>query len=158
MTPVMTANEILVIGYGNALRSDDAAGPRVAESVEESRWSGVRGLACHQLTPELADAIASARAVIFVDASCVSASERVRVEPLEAGSQSETLAHTADPSSLLALARAAFGRCPPAWRVGIPAGNLDFGEGLSPRAELGVDRALDEIRRLCAALADARSD
>ncbi len=43
---------ILVIGYGNSLRSDDGVGPFVAEAVEALRLPGVHTLICQQLSPE----------------------------------------------------------------------------------------------------------
>jgi hydrogenase maturation protease len=62
---------ILVIGYGNSLRSDDEAGCRVADLVASWELPYVRSLTVHQLTPELAEPIAQSELTIFVDA-CVS--------------------------------------------------------------------------------------
>jgi len=62
---------ILVIGYGNSLRSDDGAGCRVADIVASWDLPYVRSLTVHQLTPELAEPIAQSDLTIFVDA-CVS--------------------------------------------------------------------------------------
>lgn len=60
---------ILVIGYGNTLRGDDAVGPLVAEQVAIWNWPDVRSLPVHQLTPELAAEIAQVEAVFFIDAA-----------------------------------------------------------------------------------------
>ena len=65
----------LVIGYGNELRGDDAAGPCVARGVADWGRPEVDGLAVHQLTPELAPALAGAEVVVFVDA-CADDEER----------------------------------------------------------------------------------
>ena len=55
----------LVIGYGNSLRGDDGAGPYAARLLQnmndEGGWDIV---ACHQLTPELAETISRASLVI----------------------------------------------------------------------------------------------
>src|ERR1043165_3956952 len=59
---------LLVIGYGNELRGDDAAGPEVARSIAELQLPGVEVLVRPILTPELADNVAQAATVIFVDA------------------------------------------------------------------------------------------
>jgi hydrogenase maturation protease len=61
---------VLIIGYGNSLRSDDAAGIKVAETIATWQLPHVRSLAVHQLTPELAAELAAVELVIFVDA-CV---------------------------------------------------------------------------------------
>ena len=78
----------LVIGYGNELRGDDAAGPRVAAAVEQWQIPDVRVLIRHQLTPELADPIASSGLVIFVDAA-LDAEGGVRVERMGGNPKSE---------------------------------------------------------------------
>ena len=76
--------DLLVIGYGNTLRSDDAVGPRVAEAVRELNLPGVRTLSCGLLTPELSDPISQARKVVFVDASMEEPAE-IRLRPDFAG-------------------------------------------------------------------------
>jgi hydrogenase maturation protease len=141
--------ELLVIGYGNSLRSDDGVGPRVAEAVEELHLPGVRTLVCQLLTPEYADAIASARRVIFVDAA-VDKTDGVHFRKLEPGETSQLMAHAADPRTMLALARDVFGRTPEAWWLTIPAIQMGFGTDYSPVTEAGFHTAVAEIKRLAA--------
>ena len=138
---------LLVIGYGNTLRSDDGVGAKVAAAVAELGLPGVAALVRHQLTPELAEPISEARAVVFVDAAA-DASTEVRLRPLEPAESAQLMAHAADPRSLLALAKQLFGRCPPAWWLTIPVENLEFGEELSPLTRRGHDTALEKIRAL----------
>ena len=78
----MQRDDFLIIGYGNTLRGDDGAGPRVAEAVAALNYPGVRTLVCPLLTPELADPISRAGAVLFVDAA-VDAPHEVRLRELE---------------------------------------------------------------------------
>jgi hydrogenase maturation protease len=138
---------ILVIGYGNELRSDDGVGLKAAAAIAGLQLPGVNTIACHQLMPELAEPIAAARAVIFVDAACDS-DNGVQVRMIEPLVTVRTLAHTGSPQSLLDLARELFGRCPPAWMISIPAFTFDFGEQLSPQAGKGLASAIEEIRKL----------
>ena len=138
---------LLVIGYGNELRRDDGVGPKVAALVAEWKLPGVQTLICHQLTPELAGPIASAKRVVFVDAS-VSGDDSVRVRDIEPGDNVQIITHAADPRSLLALAIQTFGSCPPASWLSIPVQDLDFGEELSPVARKGVEEALEKLRAL----------
>jgi hydrogenase maturation protease len=146
--PQETAStDFLVIGYGNTLRSDDGVGAKVAAAVAELALPGVVALVRHQLTPELAETISEARAVIFVDAA-VDASTEVQVRQLEPAKGSQLMAHAADPRSLLAFARQLFGRCPLAWWLTIPVENLEFGEELSPLARRGYETALEKIQTL----------
>jgi hydrogenase maturation protease len=139
----------LIIGYGNTLRSDDGAGPRVAETVAAMNLPGVRALACPQLTPELADPISRASAVLFVDAA-VDAPHKVRLRKLQPARSAQILAHAAAPAALLALARDVFGRAPKAWHLTIPAAKFDFGGDFSPQTQEGVTSALKKIQAIIA--------
>ncbi len=136
----------LVIGYGNTLRRDDGAGIRVAEAVAELDLPGVRVITRHQLVPELAEPIASARAVVFVDAG-TDATGLMELRPL-APATNPILNHAIAPPSLLALSRQIFNHCPPAWAIAIPVEDLGYGDGLSHRARIGIHAALAQIRRL----------
>ena len=138
---------LLVIGYGNTLRSDDGVGQRVAEAVAALHLPGVRTLTCQQLSPEHADPISHAETVIFVDAA-VDAPSEVQFRPLEPNDSSQLMAHAADPRTMLALSRDVFGHTPKAWWLTIPAVTLEFSEMLSPEAELGCAEAVAIIRAL----------
>lgn len=71
---------ILVLGYGNTLRSDDGVGYRVAAAVHRWHVPDVEGYTCHQLTPDLAAEIAPRQRVIFVDARVVSAEDSGEIQ------------------------------------------------------------------------------
>ena len=147
--PVPT--HLLVIGYGNELRCDDGIGPKVAAAVSAWALAGVHALACHQLTPELADPIAAAERVVFVDAA-VNSTGPVQVREVGPADSGELMTHLTNPPSLLGLAKQVFGRCPPAWWLTIPVENLCFGEELSPMAREGLHLALDKLRTMAATL------
>jgi hydrogenase maturation protease len=141
---------LLVIGYGNTLRRDDGVGPCVAESIAALGLPGVQALACALLTPELAEPVARARIVVFVDAA-VDAPRQVQLRGLGPADSPSILAHAADPRALLALARDLFGHAPEAWWLTIPVEDLGIGEGLSPLARRGSETAVREILRLAGA-------
>jgi len=142
---------LLVIGYGNPLRRDDGAGPRVADLIESLHLPNVQTLATHQLAPEHADPISRAHRVIFVDAVVDRpASDTIHLRKLEPGATTQLLAHAADPRTLLALARDVYGRAPEAWWLTIPAQQLGFGTDYSPAAEAGVHAAVAKIRCMAA--------
>ena len=144
------AADILVIGYGNTLRGDDGVGPRVAEAVAQLSLPGVRTLVCPMLTPELADPVAHANTVIFVDAA-VDAPQEVQWRKLEPNESSQLMAHAADPRTLLALARDVFGHTPEAWWLTIPAVDLSFREEFSPAGQRGFAEAVEKIQTFCRA-------
>ena len=140
-------SNLLVIGYGNELRCDDGVGPKVAAAVGKLRLPGVQVIACHQLMPELAEPVAQARRVVFIDAA-VDEPKEVRFRPLAPAESSRLMAHAADPRTLLAMARDVYGHSPAAWWLTIPAERLEFGEELSPLAQQGLEIALARIQAL----------
>ena len=140
----------LVIGYGNTLRRDDAAGQRVAEKIAQWELPGVRSLAVHQLTPELAENIAQADAVIFVDAIATNSENpvSVQIQELQAEDENTSLGHSCDPRSLISFAQILYGKVTKAYWVLIPAVNFDFGEEFSSLTQQGIDIALKQVKQL----------
>lgn len=140
-------NSVVVIGYGNELRSDDGVGQKIANQVEHWGVPNVRSLAVHQLTPEIAETIADANTVIFVDAyPATDENATVQVISIEpADSPDSSIGHSSDPRSLLAFTEHLYDRTPHAWVIAIPAFNFDFGESLSPLTEKNMEDALEEI-------------
>ena len=154
---------ILVIGYGNSLRSDDGAGCRVADIVTSWGLPYVRSLSVHQLTPELAEPIAQSQLTIFVDACFVDASvdrnlfdmkvcKVCNVDDLAGDLALAGMGHQFDPRSLLLLVQQVYGKNPVAYLLLLPAVNLDFGEKLSDITCQGVEQAVDFVKTLCTKL------
>lgn len=141
-----STSQILIIGYGNTLRSDDGAGQVVAEAVKTTDL--VTSLAVHQLTPELAEPLANVDLAIFVDAYPADAEQTVQVSPLAPADSGMMMAHTSNPQALLAIAKILYNHYPPAWLVAIPGQNFELGTHLSPLAEQGVEEAIEIIDRL----------
>jgi hydrogenase maturation protease len=141
--------DALVIGYGNTLRGDDGIGPAVAGAVAALGLPGVRVIAAHQLTPELAADLAGARLAVFVDAAASGepvAAVQLHWPPRTA----DVMTHATEPRGLLALCQAVYGRCPEAWLVTAAGADFEFRDGLSPpgRENAGLARGcvLDLLR------------
>ena len=144
----MTLEKLVVIGYGNTLRSDDGAGQRVAEAIAAWELPNVEAIGVHQLTPELAADLAEADRAIFVDAYAQCSEVEVR-ELSDGGLKSELqTGHTSNPRSLLSLTKTVYGRAPAADWILVPAENFDFGEELSPLTERGIQSAIEKIATL----------
>ena len=143
---------VVVIGYGNMLRSDDGVGGYVAERVaNDARFEGVTVLRRHQLTPELSLDISRAVLVVLVDASPhlpAGTFAMERVAPSEEGGSRWT--HRMEPATLVALARQLFGRAPEVHVVSVGALSLDVGDGLTPVVEAAVPRVVDALADLIA--------
>ena len=144
------SDSILVIGWGNALRGDDAAGIRVARTVSARAWPGVRVIECHQPTPELAEDVARARRVVFVDAVDDRTAEHVRVSHVRTADTPppDALGHHLEPVGLLSLARSAYGGEPEAWTVAVPARQFDRPDCLSPLTAAAVNEAVKVVEGL----------
>lgn len=141
--------KFLIVGYGNTLRSDDAAGPLVVEEIQRQHLPGVTTLVCPLLTPELAEPVSRAATVVFVDAS-IEPNREVRVRPIQPADSSRILAHAANPQTLLAISRDIFGHMPRAWCLTIPVEDLELGENLSKLARQGVRKAVKLITGMIA--------
>ena len=141
--------EILVIGYGNTLRSDDGAGQRVAELVAEWKLPNVRSLPLLQLTPDLTKPISEAKLVIFVDVYRPWDEPSLLVNYYHYAPPLSYLKNyvgqVVSPLSLLTLSQFIYNCVSPTCWISIPVFNFEFGEGLSPMAEIGIQNALTQI-------------
>jgi hydrogenase maturation protease len=144
----LATRNVLVIGYGNTLRGDDAVGQHVALAVSNWNVPGLAVEAVHQLTSDLAEPLSRADLAIFVDAKLAGEPDLVEVRSLEASGTPETFGHTSNPQSLLALASAVFGRHPPAWLISVPAVDFSLREGFSATAMRGAAEALALVAAL----------
>jgi hydrogenase maturation protease len=143
---------ILIVGYGNELRGDDAAGPVAARNLAALNLHGVRVLVTQQLTPDLAETVAQATAVIFIDATAVGGRNEATLNRIQPDPEAVISAHIGQPPGLLALSLALYGTAPPAWMAHIPARHFDLGSSLSEAAAQGVEQAVTIIRRHLAGL------
>jgi hydrogenase maturation protease len=149
-----TSRRALVIGYGSPIRGDDAIGPLAADRLEaEGLPDGVKVFSRHVLTAELAEDIAAADLVIFLDAAADGPPGKVRVLSLAADASAvSTMAHFLDPRELLAWAETLYERRPEAWLVSAAGVSFDYGlYDLSPAQAAAVGPMLDHVRRLIAA-------
>jgi hydrogenase maturation protease len=83
----------LILACGNTLRSDDGVGLWLADWAEKHFASqhGVRIIADHQWTPELALDVAHAQSVLFIDCSLDSKPGSLLMTPVKPASGSPEL-------------------------------------------------------------------
>ena|SRR5271165_2502329 len=132
--------KLLVIGYGNSLRGDDAVGRRLAEAVEAWQAPNITVISLHQLVPELVENLQRATHVIFVDA--VVCEGEVQLRRIAAAPENLPLNHYCGPGRLLALAAKLYRRCPSGWLLTIPGTDFDLSEDISPAAQVNVTTAV----------------
>jgi hydrogenase maturation protease len=153
--PTGCVASLIVIGYGNTLRNDDAVGPRVVEAIEARHFPGVSTLSCPLLTPEIAEPVSRASMAIFVDAA-VDAPRSVQLRKLAPADSSQVTAHAAGPRTILALARDVFGHSPEAWLLTLPVVDLGLGDRLSPLAQRGTAFAIQWLAEFLSDLPSRR--
>jgi hydrogenase maturation protease len=135
----------ILIGIGNALRRDDGVAHRVLELLGPFRNAVTRS--CLQLAPEMAEDIAPAETVVFIDADVnpglPSLELLTRARSLSAG-----LTHSVSPCRLVTLARNLYGFHGVAYLCRVPGVDFSEGEGLSPEAESNANSAAGLLRGL----------
>lgn len=143
----MTTPPILVFGYGNPSRGDDALGPlfldRAAERFAQRIADGeLELLGDFQLQIEHALDLADRRCVLFVDAS-LSCAEPCTLEQILPARDTSFTSHRLTPAALLHVFEQTTHRpAPPTWVLGIRGYRFELGETLSPQAASNLDTAL----------------
>lgn len=133
---------LLIIGYGNPLRCDDAVGWLAADRLLE-HYDGddrVEVIPCQQLTPELAPRLAEAQAALFLDASATGAPGTLTRQALAPPDDTTLELHDLDPQALLGLAKQLYGHAPATTLLTVSGELFDHGEMLSDAVEQGLER------------------
>ncbi|GAB4170985.1 MAG: hydrogenase [Rhodocyclaceae bacterium] len=147
---------MLLFGYGNPARGDDALGPLFVERLgellpEHPEWGELRLLTDFQLQPEHALDLDGCRRVIFVDAS-LSCPAPFAFSVIEPAPGFGCTTHGMSPEALLAVFRKVCGRePPPAWMLGVRAESFGLGEPPGEAARSHLEAALAFACRLLAA-------
>ena len=146
----MTGAGVLVVGYGNPLRSDDGFGWHAARLLAaDPRLAGARVLTLHQLTPELATDIASASLVVLVDASVDGAPGSVAVRSIQPRQDSPlSWSHHLDPAALAGLAHALYDHVPPIVLISVAGAAFADGDRLSPALQRVLPEVVDRVARV----------
>ncbi len=107
---------ILVLGYGNLLRGDDAVGVLAARELDGYFQDDdeVEVIAAQQLTPEMAEIVSRSGFVLFLDASNRAKSGSIDCVPVEPEDDSQRFTHHFTAATLLTLAQQIYGQAPPA--------------------------------------------
>jgi hydrogenase maturation protease len=142
----------LILACGNTLRSDDGAGPRLAAWAEDRFGEDprIRVISRQQWTPDLAEDIAAAESVLFLDCSVESAPGEIRIAAVEPLSTAAGIAtHHTGGAELLALAQELYGAIPRAsLLLTVGAGSTELGEILSPSVEAALPEACGRIEQI----------
>ena len=145
----MTA-PVLVFGYGNPSRGDDALGPEFVRRLEQNfahelEKGQLEVLTDYQLQIEHALDLKGRKRVFFVDASAKG--ESVEVRPVSAVRDPTFTTHLLSPQALLhTFEEVEQQPAPPAWTIAIPGVRFELGEPMSEAAIAHLDVALADFR------------
>ncbi len=140
--------KVLLIGYGNPARGDDALGPAVAEIIEQKKIPGVTVDSDYQLTVEDSAQVAENDVVIFVDAS-VDCAEPFRFEPLTAKESGGFSSHSVEPAEVVALSEKLFNSPAKCFMLGIRGYIFEhFKEDMTEKAKNNLQKAVDFLENL----------
>jgi hydrogenase maturation protease len=130
-----TQARCLILACGNTLRGDDGVGLWLAAWAEHrfASQSEIKIIARQQWTPELAEDVARADSVLFIDCAIDSAPGSTHLSPVEPATAGQGLAtHHSSAAELLALSRDLYNSLPRnAQQLTIGAGSIEMGEAFS---------------------------
>jgi len=141
--------QILIYGYGNPGRQDDGLGiefvNRLEQWVSELGLSGFEFENNYQLNIEDAEAIAGKDLVIFADAS----EEDIKdfcISLVDGEAKLSFTTHAASPGYIVKLCKELFNKNPLVLLVHIKGYEWEFQEGISEKATLNLEQALDYMK------------
>ena len=143
----MTAAPILVFGWGNPSRGDDALGPAFVERIEALGLPGVECLTDFQLQVEHALDLENRRRILFVDAS-LEARPPFAVAELAAAHDATFTTHAMSPEAVMLVYEELHDEAPaPCTLLSIRGERFELGEPLSAAATAHLEAALDWARQ-----------
>jgi hydrogenase maturation protease len=140
------------------LRSDDGVGPRLAEWAEEQFRAepSVRVVSRQQWTPDLAEEVAQAESVLFIDCAIDSAPGEMGIFPVAPAASSPALAtHHIGAPELLALSEELYSSLPlNALLLTVGAGSVEMGEDFSATVNAAFPQACKMLESTVRSLLD----
>ncbi len=141
--------DVLIVGIGNPLRGDDGLGWQAVDQLRPRLHDrNVEFIVCHQLTPDLAEAVSRARRVIFIDAQLGHPAGQLEVRNIYSSNEAEQLGHQLDPPALLRYTQILYGASPEAMICSITAESYDYCLELSQAVRSGLPLLIDRVSQL----------
>lgn len=140
-------NKLLLFGYGNPGRGDDALGPLLIERVNQLRLAGIICLVDMQLLIEHATDLTGFDQIIFADAD-MSCREPFEYSAVHAEKDDSYTSHALTPAALLHVYQhIRQGAAPPAFLLRIRGYRFELGDALSTQAEKNLSAAIRKIQQ-----------
>lgn len=146
---------LLIFGYGNPSRGDDALGPLLLKQLEELELPNMELLTDFQLQVEHVLDLQDRETVLFIDAS-VSCASPYTFSRLQPGKDMSYSSHVMSPAALLHTYREICGDPPPAYLLEVRGERFELGEALSSEASVNLNAAFGFLLQGLCASADLR--
>lgn len=146
---------VVLLGYGNPSRGDDALGPALLDAITGLRslrphWPDLEIVTDFQLQVEHATDLEHANLVLFMDADAACAAP-VRLTRLRAEENVGYTTHALPPAKVLAVFEQFYSRpAPPAFLLALRGERFELGEALTPAARAALEQGLALVEKLLA--------
>jgi len=137
--------KLLLFGYGNPGRGDDALGPMLIEQITKLALEQVTCLNDMQLLVEHVTDLVGFDEVLFVDAD-VSCQAPFELTQVVAEKDDSYTSHALTPAALLYIYQQVYGNnLPPAYILRIRGYRFELGDALSKKAAINLEAAMKKI-------------
>jgi len=136
---------LLLFGYGNPGRGDDALGPEMIARIAQMNIPGVECQNDMQLQVEHVTDLAGSERVLFVDAdmSCAAPFEFFKIG---AARDDSYTSHAMSPAALLHAYRQVYGKdAPPAFMLRIRGYDFELGDTMSDKAADNLEASMKRV-------------
>lgn len=138
---------VLIYGYGNPARGDDALGVRFADALhDDPAFDWIDFDTNYQLNIEDAENIADYELVLFADATVDPGVESFRLKRVEPDPQIQFTNHAVTPGFVIALCNQLHGRIPDVWVVEIRGHEWELGQNMTEEAASNLNDALKAMK------------
>lgn len=143
--------KVLVYGYGNPGRHDDALGIEMAEKIrewaEKHHLENIETETNYQLNIEDAERISKKDVVVFVDATQEDIHEFKFTQLKPSSEKVEFSMHSVSPEYVLHVCKDLFKKQPKSCQMAIKGYKWEFEEGLTDNARLNLEQAYQYLSR-----------
>ena len=140
---------ILLFGYGNPGRGDDALGPLLLDAIAAQGLPGVECQTDMQLQVEHITDLVGREYILFMDADMSCAKPYV-LDDLTAQQDCSYTSHAMSPAAVIHAFRQVYGRdAPPAYLLRIRGYSFELGDSLTGQAASNLAAAMHLVETLC---------
>lgn len=137
---LLEGDKILIFGYGNPGRHDDALGPLFAQRAQKLKQENIYVDEDYQLNIELGAELVYYDKVLFVDAS-KEGEEPFEMRRIFPSKDITFTTHSVNAESIIAICEEYFSSAPESWMLGIKGYDFSIGEGITEEAQKNLELA-----------------